>query len=160
MTCVFAEEGEGQGASGRLFLRNLPFTTTEAELSDAFADFGDLQEVHLVLDRYYGQLSVVTVLDSTIVSLAPLFVLDRYYCQLSIVTVLDRYLLSAWHRCLFLTGTIFSLAISFVLDRYCLQLVAVFVIQNSCRMNVLSVLQLELQWSWLHLAFSRCRLAN
>lgn len=37
--------------TGRLFLRNLPFTTTEAELSDAFTDFGDLQEVHLVLDR-------------------------------------------------------------------------------------------------------------
>ena len=68
----FAEDGEGQGASGRLFLRNLPFTTTEAELSDAFADFGDLQEVHLVLDRYYCQLSIVTNL-------------DRYYCQLGTV---------------------------------------------------------------------------
>ena len=45
------EEEDGAGSSGRLFLRNLPFTTTEAELSDAFASFGDLQEVHLVLDR-------------------------------------------------------------------------------------------------------------
>jgi len=32
-------------------LRNLPFTTLEAELSAAFTNFGDLQEVHLVLDR-------------------------------------------------------------------------------------------------------------
>ena len=42
---------EDEEPTGRLFLRNLPFTTTEAELSDAFTDFGDLQEVHLVLDR-------------------------------------------------------------------------------------------------------------
>ena len=51
-SCLTSDEGDAQEASGRLFLRNLPFTTTEAELSDAFADFGDLQEVHLVLDRY------------------------------------------------------------------------------------------------------------
>ncbi len=42
---------EDEEPTGRLFLRNLPFTTTEAELSDAFTGFGDLQEVHLVLDR-------------------------------------------------------------------------------------------------------------
>lgn len=42
---------EDEEPTGRLFLRNLPFTTMEAELSDAFTDFGDLQEVHLVLDR-------------------------------------------------------------------------------------------------------------
>jgi RNA recognition motif-containing protein len=42
---------EDEEPTGRLFLRNLPFTTIEAELSDAFTDFGDLQEVHLVLDR-------------------------------------------------------------------------------------------------------------
>ena len=43
---------ESEESTGRLFLRNLPYTTTEAELSDVFAEFGDLQEVHLVLDRY------------------------------------------------------------------------------------------------------------
>ena len=46
-----ADEEEGISSTGRLFLRNLPFTTTEAELSEAFSDYGDLQEVHLVLDR-------------------------------------------------------------------------------------------------------------
>lgn len=46
-----AHDAEDEEPTGRLFLRNLPFTTTEAELSDAFTDFGDLQEVHLVLDR-------------------------------------------------------------------------------------------------------------
>ena len=46
-----AGEEEDVGSTGRLFLRNLPFTTTEAELSGAFAEYGDLQEVHLVLDR-------------------------------------------------------------------------------------------------------------
>ncbi|KAL3138544.1 hypothetical protein ABBQ32_006320 [Trebouxia sp. C0010 RCD-2024] len=44
-------EEEDVGSTGRLFLRNLPFTTTEAELSAAFLEYGDLQEVHLVLDR-------------------------------------------------------------------------------------------------------------
>ena len=46
-----ADEEEDVGSTGRLFLRNLPFTSTEAELSDAFLEYGDLQEVHLVLDR-------------------------------------------------------------------------------------------------------------
>ena len=45
------EEEEEVGGTGRLFLRNLPFSTAEAELSEAFSEFGDLQEVHLVLDR-------------------------------------------------------------------------------------------------------------
>ena len=50
---VYVADGvEDVESTGRLFLRNLPFTTTEAELSDAFMEFGDLQEVHLVLDRY------------------------------------------------------------------------------------------------------------
>ena len=37
--------------TGRLFLRNLHFSATEAEISDLFAPYGDLQEVHLVMDR-------------------------------------------------------------------------------------------------------------
>lgn len=48
----FADKDEDVEGTGRLFLRNLPFTTTEAELSEAFSEFGDLQEVHLVLDRW------------------------------------------------------------------------------------------------------------
>ena len=50
--CVAVDGSEDEESTDRLFLRNLPYTTTEAELSDAFAEFGDLQEVHLVLDRY------------------------------------------------------------------------------------------------------------
>lgn len=38
------------GKSGRLFLRNLPYTTTEEELWQAFEPFGELEEAHLVLD--------------------------------------------------------------------------------------------------------------
>ncbi|GAX79039.1 hypothetical protein CEUSTIGMA_g6479.t1 [Chlamydomonas eustigma] len=37
--------------TGRLFVRNLTYTATEAELSDLFNQFGDVQEVHLVLDK-------------------------------------------------------------------------------------------------------------
>ncbi|EFJ46013.1 hypothetical protein VOLCADRAFT_63158, partial [Volvox carteri f. nagariensis] len=35
----------------RLFVRNLAYTATEADLSDLFGSFGDLQAVHLVVDR-------------------------------------------------------------------------------------------------------------
>ena len=37
--------------TGRLFVRNLAYTTTEAELSDLFGRYGNLEEVHVVLDR-------------------------------------------------------------------------------------------------------------
>lgn len=48
-----AGEGGEEGImdTGRLFVRNLAYTATEADLSTLFGEHGDLQEVHLVLDR-------------------------------------------------------------------------------------------------------------
>ena len=50
------EEEEGSATSiartGRLFLRNLPYLATEADLRDLFQPYGDLSEVHLVIDRH------------------------------------------------------------------------------------------------------------
>ncbi|KAF9618217.1 hypothetical protein IFM89_000852 [Coptis chinensis] len=37
--------------TGRLFVRNLPYTATEDDLTELFQKFGDLSEVHLVLDK-------------------------------------------------------------------------------------------------------------
>ena len=37
--------------TGRLFLRNLPYQATEADLTELFHEFGELSEVHLVMDR-------------------------------------------------------------------------------------------------------------
>ncbi|KAL4291182.1 hypothetical protein GQ457_14G008020 [Hibiscus cannabinus] len=37
--------------SGRLFVRNLPYTATEDELTELFSKFGDLSQVHLVIDK-------------------------------------------------------------------------------------------------------------
>ncbi|CAH8345378.1 unnamed protein product [Eruca vesicaria subsp. sativa] len=37
--------------TGRLFVRNLPYTTTEEELREHFKPYGEISEVHLVLDR-------------------------------------------------------------------------------------------------------------
>jgi len=37
--------------SGRLFLRNLPFTVTEDDLTHEFERFGDLIDVHVVMDK-------------------------------------------------------------------------------------------------------------
>merc|ERR1712100_190154 len=40
-------DDENIGESGRLFVRNLPFSTTEEELITHFSRFGELSEVHL-----------------------------------------------------------------------------------------------------------------
>lgn len=37
--------------TGRLFVRNLPFTTSEEDLVELFSQYGEISEVHLVLDR-------------------------------------------------------------------------------------------------------------
>ncbi|VVB12398.1 unnamed protein product [Arabis nemorensis] len=37
--------------TGRLFVRNLPYTATEEELMEHFSKFGEISEVHLVLDK-------------------------------------------------------------------------------------------------------------
>lgn len=37
--------------TGRLFLRNLPYQATEADLTSLFEEYGELSEVHLVVDR-------------------------------------------------------------------------------------------------------------
>jgi multiple RNA-binding domain-containing protein 1 len=37
--------------TGRLFVRNLPYTATEADLTQLFGVHGDVSSVHLVLDR-------------------------------------------------------------------------------------------------------------
>ncbi|XP_078156926.1 multiple RNA-binding domain-containing protein 1-like [Carex rostrata] len=38
--------------TGRLFVRNLPYTTTEDELRELFSQHGDVSQVHVVVDRY------------------------------------------------------------------------------------------------------------
>jgi multiple RNA-binding domain-containing protein 1 len=37
--------------TARLFLRNLPFTASDADLAAAFAEHGELSEVHVVTDK-------------------------------------------------------------------------------------------------------------
>ncbi|KAF3328058.1 multiple RNA-binding domain-containing protein 1 [Carex littledalei] len=37
--------------TGRLFVRNLPYTTTEDELRELFSQHGDVSQVHVVVDR-------------------------------------------------------------------------------------------------------------
>uniref|UniRef100_A0A8C9TAE6 RNA binding motif protein 19 n=1 Tax=Scleropages formosus TaxID=113540 RepID=A0A8C9TAE6_SCLFO len=44
------EEEEEVSESGRLFVRNLPYTCNERELSDIFAQYGPLAEVHFPID--------------------------------------------------------------------------------------------------------------
>ncbi|KAI3925857.1 hypothetical protein MKW92_019338 [Papaver armeniacum] len=37
--------------TGRLFVRNLPYTASEEDLAETFGKFGDISEVHLVVDK-------------------------------------------------------------------------------------------------------------
>ncbi|XP_010529286.1 PREDICTED: multiple RNA-binding domain-containing protein 1 isoform X1 [Tarenaya hassleriana] len=37
--------------TGRLFVRNLPYSATEDELQEHFSEYGEISEVHLVLDK-------------------------------------------------------------------------------------------------------------
>ncbi|XP_031092091.1 multiple RNA-binding domain-containing protein 1 [Ipomoea triloba] len=37
--------------SGRLFIRNLPYTTTEEELGEHFGKYGNVSQVHIVVDK-------------------------------------------------------------------------------------------------------------
>ncbi|KAL3679101.1 hypothetical protein R1sor_022057 [Riccia sorocarpa] len=48
---VDAEEQESVAETGRLFVRNLPYTASQEDLMELFSKFGQLSEVHLVLDK-------------------------------------------------------------------------------------------------------------
>ena len=41
--------------SKRIYVGNLPFSATEAEVRALFADYGDIESVHLVNDRETGR---------------------------------------------------------------------------------------------------------
>ncbi|XP_065594818.1 probable RNA-binding protein 19 isoform X2 [Cyrtonyx montezumae] len=46
------EEEEDLSESGRLFVRNLPFTSTEEDLVKIFSKYGPLSEIHFPIDRF------------------------------------------------------------------------------------------------------------
>ncbi|GAQ82968.1 hypothetical protein KFL_001300320, partial [Klebsormidium nitens] len=50
-TQVDAEQEEGVSETGRLFVRNLAYTATEDDLTELFKQYGELSEVHLVVDK-------------------------------------------------------------------------------------------------------------
>ncbi|NWW65982.1 RBM19 protein, partial [Ifrita kowaldi] len=45
------EEEEDLAESGRLFVRNLPFTSTEEDLEKIFSKYGSLSEIHFPIDK-------------------------------------------------------------------------------------------------------------
>ncbi|KAG6487025.1 hypothetical protein ZIOFF_055606 [Zingiber officinale] len=47
----FNDEYKQELETGRLFIRNLPYTATEDDLAELFSQFGELSEVHLVVDK-------------------------------------------------------------------------------------------------------------
>ena len=45
--------------TARLFIRNLPYGATEADLAEAFREHGEISEVHLVLDRQASEFTLL-----------------------------------------------------------------------------------------------------
>ena len=62
--------------TARLFIRNLPYGATEADLAEAFREHGEVSEVHLVLDRSFTAIPL-TVHDI----LRRMWVLHWWYLQ-------------------------------------------------------------------------------
>ncbi|XP_020103411.1 multiple RNA-binding domain-containing protein 1-like [Ananas comosus] len=50
-TSSVSDEKKQALETGRLFIRNLPYTTTEEDLMELFSQFGDVSHVHLVVDK-------------------------------------------------------------------------------------------------------------
>lgn len=48
---IALEDAENETEPERLFVKNIPYTTTEAELAEVFSAFGELQTVHIVQDK-------------------------------------------------------------------------------------------------------------
>jgi len=52
--------------TARLFIRNLPYGATEADLAEAFREHGEISEVHLVLDRQASEFTLLCSFSSYI----------------------------------------------------------------------------------------------
>lgn len=52
--------------TARLFVRNLPYSTTEADLAEAFREHGEVSEAHLVLDRWPHALTSAAHIHSSV----------------------------------------------------------------------------------------------
>ncbi|KAJ7554372.1 hypothetical protein O6H91_06G137600 [Diphasiastrum complanatum] len=48
---IVAEDSESVAETGRLFVRNLPYTASEDDLAKLFSAYGEVSQVHLVLDK-------------------------------------------------------------------------------------------------------------
>jgi RNA recognition motif-containing protein len=49
----------------KLFIGNLPFSTTDAELTEAFAQFGEIVEVRVISDRFTGRSKGIAFIEFT-----------------------------------------------------------------------------------------------
>ena len=54
------ETVESIADSGRLFIRNLLYTTTEEELTELFEEYGQLSEINLLVDKSTGSSALVS----------------------------------------------------------------------------------------------------
>lgn len=54
----------------KLFVGNLPFSTTDAELTEAFAQFGEIVEVRVISDRFTGRSKGIAFIEFTTVEAA------------------------------------------------------------------------------------------
>ena len=55
--------------SGRIFIRNLSYSTNEGELEALFAPFGAIAEIHLPIDKHSRKIKVNYLHDSTFINI-------------------------------------------------------------------------------------------
>lgn len=54
----------------KLFVGNLPFSTTDAELTEAFSQYGEIVEVRVISDRFTGRSKGIAFVEYTTVEAA------------------------------------------------------------------------------------------
>ncbi|MFZ5376124.1 MAG: RNA recognition motif domain-containing protein [Patescibacteria group bacterium] len=52
---MYSQDESAQADPKKLFVGNLPYSTTDAELNDLFSQFGEIEEVKVVTDRMTGR---------------------------------------------------------------------------------------------------------
>lgn len=97
------EEDEGPEETARLFIRNLPFTTSEEEIQEALEEYGAVSEVHMPLDdakrkKGFAFAQFILPEDARKVSLFPCNCVEPDFSRQYICRVLRVCVCRRWRR--------------------------------------------------------------
>ena len=84
--------------TARLFVRNLPYSTTEADLAEVFREHGEVLEAHLVLDRWPHALTAAAYAHSSALCITIHKKVMRSKAGLDLVTMMSTVQEGSGHR--------------------------------------------------------------